>query len=412
MAALEEKQMVEQVKGLKTDIKYKDTPIGKIPVDWEITSLGKIAYFEYGESLPERKREKGEIPVYGSNGLIGYHNQSLVDGSGIVIGRKGSVGVVTWVDNKFWPIDTTYYISVKQTKEDFKWLFYLLSNSHLEELNAATGVPGLNRDIALAKIVPCPSLTEQKRIAEILSTVDDAIEKTDQIIEKMKEAKKGLMQKLLTRGIGHTRFKKTEIGEIPEEWEVVRLKNIALKFYNGGTPDTANKTYWDGNVPWITGADFENQKVGKIRRYVTQEGVKNSATNVIPKGNLLIVTRTGVGKLAIAPFDLAISQDITGVILDSAKTITWFVYWYLNYNESRLRAIIQGTSINGLLREDLETFAIPLPPPSEQQQIADILSSLDSQIEQETRHKEQLESLKKGLMQVLLTGKIRVKMLG
>ena len=122
----------------------------------------------------------------------------------------------------------------------------------------------------------------------------------------------------------------------------------------------------------------------------------------------MVVTRTGVGKLAIAPFDIAISQDITGIILDSEKALPGYIYWYLNFKSNRLRSIIQGSSINGLLREDLESIVVPLPLLSEQKQIEKILSSVDEEIEKETGHREQLELLKKGLMQVLLTGKIRV----
>ena len=162
---------------------------------------------------------------------------------------------------------------------------------------------------------------------------------------------------------------------------MVRLKDIVQKFHNGGTPDTTNKEYWDGDIPWITGADFENQKVNRIRRNVTHEGVQNSATNIIPKGNLLVVTRMGVGKLAIAPFDIAISQDITGIILDSEKSFTDYVYWYLDHKANRLRSIIQGTSINGLLREDLESFCIPLAPVEEQRKISKILSSINDEID-------------------------------
>ena len=198
------------------------------------------------------------------------------------------------------------------------------------------------------------------------------------------------------------KYKNTPIGKIPVDWEVVRLRNIVSKFYNGGTPDTKNKSYWDGNIPWITGADFEGQKVKYIRRYITEEGVINSATNVVPKGNLLIVTRTGVGKLAIAPFDIAISQDITGVILDSEKALTEFIYWYLEFNASKLKLMIQGTSINGLLREDLETISFPLPPHPEQKKIAEILTTLDEAIEKTSQIIEKTKEAKKGLMQEVL----------
>jgi type I restriction enzyme, S subunit len=198
------------------------------------------------------------------------------------------------------------------------------------------------------------------------------------------------------------KYKDTPIGKIPVDWEVAILRNIASKFYNGGTPDTRNKSNWDGNIPWITGADFEDQKVKHIRRYITEEGVKNSATNIVPKGNLLVVTRTGVGKVAIAPFDIAISQDITGVILDSEKALTQFIYWYLDFNSSKLRMLVQGTSINGLLREDLETIYFSLPSLSEQKRIAEILIIVDGAIEKTTQIIEKTNEVKKGLMRELL----------
>lgn len=199
------------------------------------------------------------------------------------------------------------------------------------------------------------------------------------------------------------KYKYTPIGKIPVDWEVVQLKDISKKFFNGGTPDTTNRDYWDGNIPWVTGADFENQQISQIRHYITNEGVDNSATNIILKGRLLVVTRNGVGKLAIAPFDIAISRDITGIILDQEKTLTNYLYWYLNYSKNRLKALIQRTSINGLLRADLESFVVSLPPISEQKKITDILSTVDDVIHKTTQIIEKIKELKSGLIQRLLT---------
>src|SRR4030095_5240218 len=98
----------------------------------------------------------------------------------------------------------------------------------------------------------------------------------------------------------------TEVGMIPSDWKVKKVADVGSRFLNGGTPTTKNEDYWKGNIPWITGADIINQGIGIIRRFISMEAVRNSATNIIEKGNLLLVTRTGVGKLAIAPFDIAI----------------------------------------------------------------------------------------------------------
>jgi len=99
-------------------------------------------------------------------------------------------------------------------------------------------------------------------------------------------------------------YKETKIGWIPVDWEVIKLSELVNKFVNGGTPPTNIVEFWKGNIPWITGADILNQKVGDIRRSITNEAVDNSSTNIVTKGELLLVSRTGVGKLAIAPFNI------------------------------------------------------------------------------------------------------------
>lgn len=176
-------------------------------------------------------------------------------------------------------------------------------------------------------------------------------------------------------------FKKTPAGDIPVDWDARSVKSLAKKMLNGGTPDTKIEKYWDGDIPWITGADFADQKIARIRERITREAVEHSATNVVPKGAVLVVTRTGVGKLAIAPCDIAISQDITGIIPDTESAYSEYLFWALNLYAPQLKATHQGTSINGILRGDLEDFIIPTPPLQEQKKIAEILSSADDAVE-------------------------------
>ena len=255
--------MSNQISTLRMEQKFKKTPAGEIPVDWEVVKLGDKISLEYGEGLIESKRKYGKYPVYGSNGIIGYHDNFLIKGPGIVVGRKGTIGAVSWSNIDFWPIDTTYYIKLFDNDLNLRWLYYKLKSLNLSKLNMATGTPGLNRDIACSQIIPLPPPIEQKKIADILSAVDDAIDKTGAVIEKTKELKKGLMQILFTKGIQKGRlktqdFKETEIGRIPKEWEIRNIKSLAKKIINGGTPDTNTEKYWHGNIPWITGADALN----------------------------------------------------------------------------------------------------------------------------------------------------------
>ncbi len=400
-----------QIKSLQTGIKFKDTPVGKIPVDWEVIQLVKVASLEYGASLPERERVKGTIPVYGSNGAVGYHNKKLLDGPGIIIGRKGTVGAVTWAEKNFWPIDTTYYISEKQCNEHLKWLFYLLSSLHLEKLNTATGIPGLNRNAAYSLNIPLPPFPEQKKIAEILTTVDDAIEEADRIIEKTKELKKGLLQKLLTRGIGHKKFKKTEIGEIPVEWEVVRLKEIANVRYGLGQPPALD----DNGIPMVRATNIHEGAISRVGLISVKRDAIPPSRNPFLKEGEIIVVRSGaytgdIGLIttewegAVAGYDLVItpSKKLDSVFLTNYLLSSFIQKGYF----ASLRERSAQPHLNSL---QVEETPIVLPSPSEQKRIADILGIADSEAKKEEFQKQYLETLKKSLMQVLLTGRVRVR---
>jgi type I restriction enzyme S subunit len=298
------------------------------------------------------------------------------------------------------------------TDSVFYAYFFEHRKKYLEQLGSGSTFKEVSRSILKKLKIPLPPLAEQQKIAEILSTVDKAIQKVDDCIAKTQRLKQGLMQKLLTLGIGHKKFKyNKELGcEIPEEWKVMRLGSVSLNFINGGTPSTYNPDYWDGDVPWMTSAHISGRIVMTGQRYITKEGLKNSATNLVPKDNLLVATRVGIGKAAINKIDIAISQDLTGVIIDKNKAIPEFVYWIFINSERKLKSLAQGSTIKGILREELGKLKIPLPPLSEQHKIAEILNTVDKKLDLEKKRKEKLERIKRGLMNDLLTGRKRVKL--
>jgi len=211
-------EVIEQARTLKKGLmqelltrgighkKFKKVMLEKkkveIPESWEICQLGNLLKLEYGKALKGEKRNGGSFPVYGSNGIVGYHDLAIVKGPGILIGRKGSVGAVHYAQSDFWPIDTTYYASIKQ-EVNVKWLYYLLSSLRLEYLNDLGNVPGLNRNHVHEKIVPKPGVQEQERISQILSSAESKIDSDLEKRSQLERLKKGLMQDLLT---GRVRF--------------------------------------------------------------------------------------------------------------------------------------------------------------------------------------------------------------
>ena len=387
------------------------------PREWKVISLGEVFSLEYGKGLTEKERENGKYPVFGSNGIVGCHSQYLIEGPGIIMGRKGTIGAVTWSDMNFWPIDTTYYISLKKSEVDLKWLFYKLITLKLSKLNMATGTPGLNRDLVYRIKIPLPPLSEQKKIAEILSTVDQAIEKVDESIAKTERFKKGLMQELLTKGWrrkdGEGReFKDTEIGRIPKEWEVKEIIDL-FKVETGTTPSTKQKEYWDrGYITWITPADMSKLN-GKIyikdsERKTTEKGLEETNLTLMPTGSIIISTRAPVGYVAVIEGNATFNQGCKGLIPRNTNEINpEFYTYYLLSKKTTLENLSGGSTFKELSKNTLEKFKVPFPPLPEQRKIAEILSTVDRRLTLLRNKKERLGRIKKGLMNELLTGKRR-----
>jgi type I restriction enzyme S subunit len=160
------------------------------------------------------------------------------------------------------------------------------------------------------------------------------------------------------------------------KWKSVRLGEIARAFISGGTPDTKTSEFWTGRIPWITGADVVDGKVNLGRRFISESAVQNSAANIVPKGSVLLVTRTGVGKIAIAQDDIAISQDLTGIVVKDGFVPT-FVMWAILGQIGSLISIQRGATIKGVLREDVARLPIPFTGISEQRRIVELLEQAD-----------------------------------
>ena len=202
-------------------------------------------------------------------------------------------------------------------------------------------------------------------------------------------------------------YKDSPLGIIPMEWEVKRLGEIGT-FYGGGTPSKSIDEYWHGDIPWISSADLIENDIYwcNINRFITLEAIRNSSTQIIPQNSILIVTRVGVGKVAVAPCDLCVSQDY--ICLQNSGMNTIFLAYEIMQRMKNIVSQIQGTSIKGISINEVKKIQLPLPPLAEQEKIAEILSTWDKAIEKQIQLIQKLELRKKGLMQQLLTGKKRL----
>lgn len=203
-------------------------------------------------------------------------------------------------------------------------------------------------------------------------------------------------------------MKQTEIGLIPDDWEVKRLNDIG-KFIGGGTPNTNNSNYWNGNIPWISSSDISKDSINTLipTRFITKEAISCSATKLCPKNTILIVSRVGVGKLAISNTEVCTSQDFTNLVCNDNVDENFVAYQLLPELQQKASEA-QGTSIKGITTEEVRTLQIPLPPLPEQQRIAKALSDVDALISTTEKLLQKKKNIKQGTMQELLTGKKRL----
>lgn len=203
------------------------------------------------------------------------------------------------------------------------------------------------------------------------------------------------------------RFKADDGSDFPD-WEEKKIASLG-DMVGGGTPTTKKKEYWHGKTAWISSADVEENDIYNINmtRFITQEAIDNSATKIIPKNSILIVSRVGVGKVAKAPCDLCTSQDFTNIV-DVKGDSTFLTYAVLRLMQSKLQCV-QGTSIKGIPSDEIRNYIMNVPSLPEQQKIADFLSTIDTIIEKQRATVSAWEERKKGVMQKLFSQEVRFK---
>jgi len=206
-------------------------------------------------------------------------------------------------------------------------------------------------------------------------------------------------------------FKDTEMGKVPKEWEVTKLDEACIKIKAGGTPLTSKKEYYDGNIPFVKIEDLTSsyKYLKSTSTTITDAGLKNSSAWLVPVKSLLVAMYGSIGAIAINEIEVATNQAILAILPIEEKTNVEFLFYLLTHLKPLLERHAKQTTQANLTAEIVKNFKVVLPNYFEQQKIAEILSIMDKKLELERNEKAKLERIKQGLMDLLLTGKIRVK---
>lgn len=199
-------------------------------------------------------------------------------------------------------------------------------------------------------------------------------------------------------------YKHTEVGVIPEDWKIETLVGITDKIIGGGTPSRTNAAFWGTEIPWVTVKDFATFDPYKTQEYITQSGLKNSSSNLIPQGILITSTRMALGKAVIYQREVAINQDLKALFFKKNYNVNYLYYWFQK-NVRKIEDLGSGSTVMGISLVDLKQLILPLPPLPEQTAIANALSDMDALIAQTEKLIEKKKAIKQGVMQELLKSK-------
>jgi len=411
------------------ETEFQKTEIGEIPKEWNVKKIGDIGKVITG-TTPRTKVDKywnGKYPFVTptdiSEAKYVVTTERTISEEGAKVGRlvpRDSV-LVTCIASigksalAFEECITNQQINsiICNNEIDPHYTYYILKyrNNALKNEAGKTTNAIIKKSLFEKFKIPFPkSFEEQRQIASILSKVDDLIQKTDEIIRKTELLKKGLMQELLMKGIGHKEFKYSEeLGcEIPKEWAVKEIGDLC----DINKASLNNKTNEDYEFYYIDIGAISYPGAIPNKRKMKYKDAPSRAKRIVEKNNILVST--------VRPYLRAftyISEDIknlvcsTGYAVLSAKNDNdpQYIFQYILTERFLNQLIPMGSSYPAVTANQVEKVNIPHPSNKEQRQIASILSRVDDQIEKERQTKEQLEKMKKGLMQILLTGKVRVK---
>ena len=354
----------------------------KVPEGWRIKKLSEVAPLQRGFDLPTGKIKKGSYPVVYSNGISNYHNEFKVKGPGVITGRSGTIGKVHYADDNYWPHNTALWVT------DFKdnnprFIYYLYTYVNLEKFATGSGVPTLNRNDVHSFEVLMPSCSEQKAIATALTDTDNLITSLEKLIDKKKKIKQGTMQELLTG--------KKRLPGFSGEWSVKKLGEVSD--IRTGKRNNQDKVF-DGMYPFFV----RSQDVERINTY----SYDCEAILVPGEGGIGNIYHYIDGKFEVHQRVYKISNfsDVAGK----------FVYYYMkqSFGDHAMKNTVKAT-VDSLRLPTFEEFELKIPKSFEEQKsIAEVLTNIESEIDALELKLEKYKTIKQGMMQELLTGRIRL----
>ena len=377
--------------------------------EWKEVKLGDLVSIKYGKD--HKSLSDGCYPVYGSGGLMRKVDSYIYDKPSLLIPRKGTLNNIIYTDDKFWTVDTMFWTKIDEFKTTAKFLYYYLKNFNFNALNVGSAVPSLTVPVLNEIDIKLPPKDLQNQITVILSSLDAKIETNNKLNEKLEEMAQAIFKSWFVdfEPFKNQPFHETELGMIPEGWEVGYFEDIAI-IVGGGTPSKQKQEYYtEDGIAWLTPKDLSlvNKKfTSKGAIDITKLGYEKSSAKLMPKGSVLFSSRAPIGYITIAKNEICTNQGFKSAVPQKAGTA--FIYYLLKNKTPEIENMATGSTFKEASGTLMKTLKIIIP-------IQEVLDNFEQKMEPIFRmqslveeENDRLASLRDTLLPRLMSGEIKI----
>ncbi len=393
-----------------------------LPKGWQYVTLQDVAEDLDSKRIPveKGKRVRGQIPYYGATGIVDYVDDFIFDEDILLVGEDGAdwspfantafiASGRSWVNNHAHVLRVHHGVNMIFLKE-------VLNLYDLEVYTSGSTRRKLNKaDLMQIKLLMPSTPSEQDKIAAVFTGVNAMLIATQKVIDQTEQLKKHLIQQLLTRGINHGKFARSMLGEIPNSWEVQPISKLVelVIDHRGKTPTKLGGSWCSVGTPAISAMNVKGNKIIKPEtfKFVDDRLYAKWMKRELKGGDLLLTSEAPMGEMYIIKNGekYCLSQRLFALRFTDTIMPEFFYYFFgSSTGQKQLDVRKSGSTAQGIRQSELMKVLVPVPPLGEQRTIVGLLSSLDAKIDAHRRIKAKQEKLMRGLMQDLLTGKVRV----
>lgn len=372
--------------------------------------LGNLLTFQRGYDITKAEQTEGEVPIVSSSGVSSFHNEAKAVAPGVVIGRKGTLGTVHYLDRAYWPHDTTLWV------KDFKgsnprFLSYFLATLRLENFDTGASNPTLNRNHLHKIKVIAPAPKEQKKIAAVLAAYDDLIDNNQRRIALLESMAEEIYREWFVRmrfpGAKSAVFDKG----VPTDWTHEPIVD-AFKFYGGATPAKDNPRFWmDGEVHWYTPTDITGASSPYLEASAdkcTGEGLQNCSANLFPANSIMMTSRATIGAIGINCAPACTNQGFITCIPNQRYPLTYLYHW-LKLAKPHFEMLSGGATFAELTKGTFKRIRILTPPQKLVAAYEKQARPMFDQVESLTKMNRRLRATRDSLLPRLISGKLRIE---